>query len=1153
MTDPRTPDDHHDRERSEERPGDPGVAPPPPPPQWGQAPGQGAHLLPEAPPLPEFGVPLPEPEVPESERTVGDIDISGTMRTQVFPGGEQRPAEQRFAQPPSPGEGGQGGYNPDATIADMSAFMPAAGEQPGQGAKHTREEVRPAPAPEADEAPATQQLPDAQAAAAQAGHQAGQVPETDQTVRYQSAPPPATEQIQQADQTVRYQPPSPFAQPPSLPDGGGQAGGPPSAGPPTLAPFPYAQEPPRPEMPTTQQIANAQQTGHQQPPAPPAPEAPPFAQPPAPQAPEPFPYAQEIPGNKPAAPEPFPYGQEIPGRPQAQAQAGPAPFPYAQEIPGQQPHQAHAQAAPPLQAPPPAPTDSPRPFAPPPQIDEPWRVGGPGGGGDQPGKPKKARRPFPKKPVLIGVGGLAAAALVAAGGLVVLGGGDAGGGDDAKAALAGSVFAADPAPRTDGRDQELTHVAASGTTVVAVGKEADAAGTRGRFLVSSDGGRTFRSADVRDGTGADEVPALVAGSSRGWIAIGSRPGGGVVWTSQDGGTWRRQPDAAGQPFGPGSRPRRAVATQNGFVVMGETTRKGDFSDAEPTVWLSGDGAQWEARVGLQIGLSAKRGKVSLVEVAASGGTVLLEATHAPDAKKPNVGFKRVWRSQDGGRTWQDVNVPAPKGSRGLMIGGGGSGFLAIREVGGKHGEAFASADGAKWAPAGRLATPGYRRIGRIMGADKGFAAVVIRGRDVLVSRSGDGRTWSDAGSLPTQSGRTLTAGALAGDLSVLVGKENAGDDDPMLAVHDARGAQIPVDLAKVPGAVRRDHTVAGIGADASRAVAVGSLGGDAAVWTSTDGTSWTRGQGVGAAFTRPGPQRLTEVVNGKQGWLAVGHDQRLPYRPLVVSSADGAGWQAADAHAAFRPGRDHLATYAAAAGPAGYVVVGEEGLSAATWFSADLKNWERGKGVNNTGLTAQPGSNRWMRGVAAVQSGFVAVGGLRDPAAGNAPGQRPAVWTSADGKQWALKQLPLPNGIGEGLLAKVVAKGGTLVALGSGASTGGLIALGYVSTDGGANWKEFRPPVPEGASEIQITGLTATPKGFAATATSGRQGAADVVAWTSTDGTSWQAAKPGGEGLGGDGDQRITGLAAFKDKLLGVGNNDVPAGEQPVLWSRPVP
>jgi hypothetical protein len=294
---------------------------------------------------------------------------------------------------------------------------------------------------------------------------------------------------------------------------------------------------------------------------------------------------------------------------------------------------------------------------------------------------------------------------------------------------------------------------------------------------------------------------------------------------------------------------------------------------------------------------------------------------------------------------------------------------------------------------------------------------------------------------------------------------------------------------------------------------------------------------------------LTSVTSGKAGWLAVGSDQVNPRRPLVVASADGTSWQAADSAEQFRPAKNTpLATYAATSGPAGYVIVGEDGLSAAVWFSADLKTWERGASVGKNGLEALPGSNRWMRGAAAVQSGYVAVGGLRDAAAGSGPAARPAVWTSPDGKQWTLQQLQLPGGVPEGSLTHVAAKGDVVVAAGG----TGTAPLAYVSTDGGKTWKQTALPNPQDTTNLQVTALTATPKGFAVTGTSGAPNGTDVVSWSSADGLTWSGAKHEGAGLAGRGEQAIAGLATFKERLLGVGRSIDETREQPVLWDRPV-
>jgi hypothetical protein len=268
----------------------------------------------------------------------------------------------------------------------------------------------------------------------------------------------------------------------------------------------------------------------------------------------------------------------------------------------------------------------------------------------------------------------------------------------------------------------------------------------------------------------------------------------------------------------------------------------------------------------------------------------------------------------------------------------------------------------------------------------------------------------------------------------------------------------------------------------------------------------------------------------------------------VVTSKDGATWQAADTAPAFAAGRSGSpVTYAAAAGSGGYVIVGTKGYSGAAWFSPDLKTWSRGAGADPKAMAGSKSASRWMLDVTSGSFGYAAVGGSRD-----GKGNHPAVWLSPDGKQWTLQELQLPpSGVTEGHLTHVAAKGNTLVAAGIAATQRGLDWLGYVSTDAGRTWRPLESP--GGGTNATVTALAATPKGFAATGTTGRAGATDVVSWTSADGASWQAATPGGTGLGGVGDQQITGLAAFKGTLLGVGRSADSNGGQPVLWSRPVP
>lgn len=778
-------------------------------------------------------------------------------------------------------------------------------------------------------------------------------------------------------------------------------------------------------------------------------------------------------------------------------------------------------------------------------FDEPWR------------RETPARRSsgVPVRPIVIGAAGVAVAALIA-GGIVVFSGGHGGGHatDGPPAKLAGAVFTTDPNAKTDGRDQELLGVASAGSIVVAIGGEAGTADYRGEFLVSSDGGRSFRLADVRtaqgDEPGGGDTPRVVAGSDGAWVALGGSHAGTAVWTSRDGKSWIRQPDATGAAFGR-DKITRVARTGSGFVAVGNTSQKGDYSDAVPVVWLSEDGRHWERLGNDQLKMSLSGGPLSLIDVAAAGNNVI--AYGWTSNAKGQVVKDGVWRSADGGRSWKPVDIPHPKGSAGpgIAIAATPSGFVAGRNASSKserYGVVMTSPDGVRWASSGEIHLPGYGGLQRFAGTDRGMAAVIGGDKKVLIARSADGRTWQNAGEVPVSAGRTVEGVAVTAGATVVAARDDDGQEaDAVLAVRDTLGQEIPVDLARVAGAVTPDRTVTSVAAGRAAAVAVGSTNGDAAVWTSSDGDRWTRGRDTGQALARPGKQRLLSVAPGGAGWLAVGTDGN---RPLVVTSADGAAWRA-DAGGAFAPGKDgHAATYSAAAGPSGYVVVGESGYSAGTWYSPDLKTWKRGGGADLAGTKA---ANRWMRGVVAGPSGYVAVGGLSDPAVKNAPRGRPAVWTSPDGATWTMKPLTPPSGAQEGWFDKVAVKGNLLVASGTATTNSGRSAFAYTSADGGGTWQEVQLPSVGQAGDTVLTALTATPKGFVLAGTVGASGRSDVVLWTSADGRSWTARTPQGTGLSGRGDQWLTGMTALGGDLVAVGVTADHRGEQPTLWQRPLP
>lgn len=274
----------------------------------------------------------------------------------------------------------------------------------------------------------------------------------------------------------------------------------------------------------------------------------------------------------------------------------------------------------------------------------------------------------------------------------------------------------------------------------------------------------------------------------------------------------------------------------------------------------------------------------------------------------------------------------------------------------------------------------------------------------------------------------------------------------------------------------------------------------------------------------------------------------LAGRPVVVVSADGRTWSAADGESVFTGGG--LTAVQAAADRNGYVIVGSQRVTgpggqaraiAAAWWSAGLTGWRRAASVT-AGAMGSTGGDRQMLAVTATASGFVAVG---------SDGQRPAAWTTPDGRAWRLADLPLPAGATAAELEQVASTGRTVVATGMAQTAAGTLPFAARSDDGGRSWTEVFLPVPAGTA--QVSAVAAAGGGFTVTGTFGATaGDRDVVVWTSRDGRNWKAATPTGPGLAAPGIQAITGLTVSGRTLTGVGFTATPSGEQPTLWQPPI-
>ena len=363
----------------------------------------------------------------------------------------------------------------------------------------------------------------------------------------------------------------------------------------------------------------------------------------------------------------------------------------------------------------------------------------------------------------------------------------------------------------------------------------------------------------------------------------------------------------------------------------------------------------------------------------------------------------------------------------------------------------------------------------------------------------------------------VTVGAVA--LMMLTGKTNE-----MLASRGSQSAQSaqsapdaggsPAAFAGYPGQ-HGTVMVNSIAAAGGIRLAVGAADGHPAIWRRAADGSWTLISASSSAVSqRPGTDSLLSVAHGPAGWIAVGAaDSQGSQQPVVLTSADGATWQAVNSTAFTAPG---ISVMGVTAGRSGYVVVGKQVSNgrtfAAMWWSADLRNWTGG---SNGGLDGRLESSA-VYAVGATATGFVAAG---------THGGCHTIWTSADGKNWSVYDVPRPPGATDALLQQVAVNGTRVVTAGYVVDKAGDAPVVVVSADGGKTWKQILLTAPGGVGAVST--LTAAGNGFVAAGVTGPAGAQHAVTWSSPDGITWSAATPVSAG-------QITALSAVGSTVSGT-------------------
>ena len=354
--------------------------------------------------------------------------------------------------------------------------------------------------------------------------------------------------------------------------------------------------------------------------------------------------------------------------------------------------------------------------------------------------------------------------------------------------------------------------------------------------------------------------------------------------------------------------------------------------------------------------------------------------------------------------WERVVIDAGAEGSVAAVAAGARGLIVALGEGGES-RLYFSADGRSWTrvPADQHGPVGHNGAA-LVATDQGFLLV---GNEVLASE--DGLSWrviAGPAEDPDLRAGTLIAAAVAGPGFVAVGSDNKawystdGTDWKLAEVPLPPGQpsqlERPLDPNETQGAVE----MLGVAVSGRNLIAWGvstwiyddnSRNFVPVLWASNDGASWTD-------VSVPQSTRYVTVAGGPDGFVV--EDSADVWLPSDVwLSADGRSWEhvAEDAFGSSRwPGlqnddgnRVEMHLSSIAAGDAGYIAVGTDGLcmldcsSAETviWTSPDGRSWSRLPADDLFRARAGAGANVAV----AWESGFV-VGGEYD--------SRPAIWIS---------------------------------------------------------------------------------------------------------------------------------------------------------------
>jgi hypothetical protein len=332
----------------------------------------------------------------------------------------------------------------------------------------------------------------------------------------------------------------------------------------------------------------------------------------------------------------------------------------------------------------------------------------------------------------------------------------------------------------------------------------------------------------------------------------------------------------------------------------------------------------------------------------------------------------------------------------LSVTAGGPGLVAVGLDGESSAAAWTSSDGVTWTrapyvPHGETFSTGERMESVTLGGP-GLVAV---GTSVWTSVDGIAWTWRDAGltshdtSFSTGSDWQLMTSVTAGGPGLVAVGVNWGSGGGAVwtSVDGITWSRVPRDEAVFGAGITTSVTAGGPGLVAvGRVWSIPDEDTDAGVWTSVDGTTWSRVANDGLVFGGAGVQQMMAVTAGGPGLVAVGFED-LSFNgegftedrtAAVWTSVDGILWSRVPHDEAIFGGHSETMTSVTATA-AGLVAVGHSDMGSVSWSSVDGTTWFRVP-FDDTAAASMAG----MAGVAVGGHGLVAVGSTDSPDGGDA-------------------------------------------------------------------------------------------------------------------------------------------------------------------------